>query len=206
MSDLNLHRLTFAQFVASGRDSADLRQDCGPDLFNPEDYPNPVPGRVYATGLYLLPVNELGVDAGTYDFIGANVQLRGTLAKCEAELYGFYVSEVADQEGNVHEYLHDIAPVSRFWPKDRDSEDLLVSIAEGFCAFHGLPRVNLNVISAYGLLHAQAPWLVAFMRRWNETAEPADNFPVVRPQPVTPQAVVQQLRKLRAAEEARAHG
>lgn len=117
-------RLTFAQFQAAGRDSADLRVEC-PDYYSTVEIDGgtdaPIPGRAYLAeeGYQLAiernPEGNYVVETGTY-------WTSGTLLACEKELYGFYVAEIADDD--VRAELMEQAPENRYFvrPSLRNGE------------------------------------------------------------------------------------
>lgn len=159
-------RLTFAQFQATGRDVADLRDTL--DFFSDRAlYPDAMPGRVYDGDLYLHTNPD---EVAPFCVEIANFSRIGALATCEAELYAFYLSECADRD--VAAYLRDLAPANDFWPKEADTEESLAELLTAFCHFHGLPQE-----SACDLRHrdevtiAQAEWLNAFIDRWDAVVD-----------------------------------
>lgn len=99
MSSMN--RLTFDQFQATGIDSADLRKALPEELGTP-DYPEPLPGRLYAGefGLY-LHLNPEHPERGTHYVEAGGSGLYGSLETCEAYLYGHYITECADRDARA---------------------------------------------------------------------------------------------------------
>lgn len=108
-----LDRLTFAEFQATGRDVADLRE-VHPDFDDRAYYPEPIPARVYAANqLYLQPNPDAGKDGqGPWFCEIGNFCVTGELATVEAELYAFYVCECAADE--VRDALIAAAPANTY--------------------------------------------------------------------------------------------
>lgn len=93
----DMKRLTFAQFQATGTPSQDLRKDV-PDDFRQDDYPEAVPGRLYAGDFALYLQTDTEAPEGTHFTEAGGGGLTGTLEACEEYLYGFYITECADRE------------------------------------------------------------------------------------------------------------
>lgn len=165
----NIRRLTFAQFIATGTDTDDLRGVLA-DAFPDEHCPDPIPGRLYAgeLNLYLEPSSQ--PDRGAFVVEIGNMAHFGTLEECEARLYGFYVSECADDE--VAAYLYDTLPdPAKALIKPREQGDELAQmwvLYAAFQAFHGIELERAEVhLDDPGLTTEQRAWLKGFDDRWN---------------------------------------
>lgn len=162
-------RLSFAGFQASGRATDDLRVTC-PEQFDPRDYTEEMPGRVYGTeGNAIAYMTRNSEFAGKWDVEIGNFLVTAELARAETELYGWYVTEMADDD--VRAYLMDAAPDCSYWPVAKRgpySEGSLCELLRAFCTFHGLPQASADDLLTFDhLTLEQAAWLRGFGERWD---------------------------------------
>ncbi|MCU1136846.1 hypothetical protein [Stenotrophomonas maltophilia] len=165
--------LSFAAFQLTGRDIADLRHSV-PEFFPAEDYPNPVPGRLYADDLYIQSGGASATDTLPWIVEVGDSSRRGDLATCEAELYGFYASEhIFDLD--VCAFLVDEAPESYYFgKKPEDCRESLHAIYTGFEKFHGYTLGCASEMVLAGVDNAgrsfvpeHIQWLQRFCARWD---------------------------------------
>lgn len=175
---INTH-LIFSAFQVTGHDVEDLRQSV-PEFFPSEDYPSPVRGRLYISDLYLEAVPAAGPSTIWSVEVGSTAQ-QGTQSSCEAELYGFYASELIS-DPDVRAFLVDEAPESNYLgARLEDSMEILRAIYVGFQKVHGYTLASAEDAfaaredgqgSSFPPEHLD--WLQKFCCRWDRCSQDAD--------------------------------